>query len=371
MMDTVFPFGFPWPTAFYLTWYVITLCIHVVFMNYVLAGSGYLAVAGFARIGRQVGSPETPMASHLRDWLPFAVSAAVTAGVAPLLFLQILYKQDFYTANLLLFHRWMAIVPVLIAGSYLAYLLKSRVIARWSTVMRVLVGLGAFACFLFAAWSWTENHLLSQRRDMWPEFYAAQRMVYDEPQLWIRLGLWVSGSVATMVTIVSWQLWFAQNRGTILPPSEPRRAAWLAIGGIAASYVFGFLWYTALDDPAQHALRTLPAGPYLLVALAGIVLQVIAWARQTRSDRFREAFLLPASAGTLLTLLGMTIVREAVRLAHVDMPALQEQHARALAVGGLPLFLCFFAINAVLVGWCFRLVQRGRRPGEFVPQRTP
>ena len=43
-MDTPFPFGFPPPTAFYLALYIGTLVVHVVFMSYVLAGTGYLAV---------------------------------------------------------------------------------------------------------------------------------------------------------------------------------------------------------------------------------------------------------------------------------------------------------------------------------------
>lgn len=35
-MDTVFPFGLPGPTAFYLTLYLLTLVVHVIFMNYVV-----------------------------------------------------------------------------------------------------------------------------------------------------------------------------------------------------------------------------------------------------------------------------------------------------------------------------------------------
>ena len=46
-----------------------------------------------------------PLAAPLRDWLPFVLSAAITAGIAPLLFVQILYQRAFYTANLLLFNR--------------------------------------------------------------------------------------------------------------------------------------------------------------------------------------------------------------------------------------------------------------------------
>ena len=66
----------------------------------------------------------------IRSWIISASgcrscsSAAITAGVAPLLFLQILYQREFYTANLLLFNRWMAILPVLIVGFYSLYLIK-------------------------------------------------------------------------------------------------------------------------------------------------------------------------------------------------------------------------------------------------------
>ena len=90
-------------TAFYLAVYIVTLVIHLVFMNYVLAGSAYLSTRTLL-----LQHPRDPLADMLRDWLPFALSGAITAGVAPLLFIQVLYKKQFYTANLLLFGRWMA-----------------------------------------------------------------------------------------------------------------------------------------------------------------------------------------------------------------------------------------------------------------------
>ena len=48
-MDAPFPFGMPTATAFYMVLYVVTLAIHVAFMNYVLAGTGWLAIAHFGR----------------------------------------------------------------------------------------------------------------------------------------------------------------------------------------------------------------------------------------------------------------------------------------------------------------------------------
>ena len=59
-MNTLFPFGFPWPTAMYLTLFIVTATIYMVFMNYVLAGAivlvlGYLAPGARRRVERDAG----------------------------------------------------------------------------------------------------------------------------------------------------------------------------------------------------------------------------------------------------------------------------------------------------------------------------
>jgi hypothetical protein len=205
-MDRVFPLGFPFPTAFYLTLYVLTLVIHVIFMNYVLAGAGYLAAIGVGRWWGRLGGSE-PSADVvfdiLRDWMPFMLGAAITAGVAPLLFVQILYKENFYTANLLLFHRWMAILPVLIVGFYLLYVLKGTWIGRQASWLAPLVGVGALACFVFTGYTWTENHLLSLDRPSCRGHYESGAMIYRNPLIVPRFLMWAAGSVATMATLLA------------------------------------------------------------------------------------------------------------------------------------------------------------------------
>ena len=107
-MTSVFPWALGGPLSLYLGLYVVTLALHAAFVGYVLGGSGWVAVAALRR------RPD-PVAAVARDWLPFALGAAITAGVAPLLFVQLVHQERFYTSNLLLFNRWMAVVPVLIA----------------------------------------------------------------------------------------------------------------------------------------------------------------------------------------------------------------------------------------------------------------
>ncbi len=190
-MDTTFPFGFPLATAFYLTLFVVTLVLHVLFMNYVLSGTAWLAwvhrkwTRSFGKRSAEI-SKEEPATSEsiLADWIPTMLSGAITAGVAPLLFVQILYQREFYTANLLLFNRWMSILPVLIVGFYSLYVLRSDWLTRRSSLIKTLTGLLPFLCVAFVAYSWTENHLLSVNSpEQWRAFYADGKEIYFEPQI--------------------------------------------------------------------------------------------------------------------------------------------------------------------------------------------
>ncbi|MBI4514224.1 MAG: hypothetical protein HY699_00185 [Deltaproteobacteria bacterium] len=360
-MDAPFPFGFPGATAFYLTFYVLTLVIHVLFMNYVLAGTAYLAVVTLFTGGAAAARERSTTALVLRDWMPFALSAAITAGVAPLLFVQILYQRQFYSANLLLFHRWMAMLPVLIVGFYLLYLLKSRRIGEWAAAARAALGGGAWLCFVFAGYSWTENHLLSTHERVWAGFYASGAQIYRSPELLPRLAVWFVGAIPTLAVLVAWQLWLRQRAGRRLPHAELSRLALLAVGGLVLSAACGGLYYLTMEEAARRQLTGALASPYLVAAVFGLVLQVVAWVAQWRRPWVSVVWLGVASIGVLITVVGVTVVREAIRLSAVDIGALYEQHARAAAVGGLPVFLVCFVINAALIAWCIALAQGRRR----------
>lgn len=361
-MDRFFPLGFPGPTAFYLALYVGTLIVHVIFMNYVLAGVGYLAVSSITRGRKQETTGTVSARSVLTDWMPFATSAAITAGVAPLLFVQILFKKNFYTANLLLFHRWMAILPVLIVGFYLLYLLKSKWIARQSTLALATISMGALACFAFTGLSWTENHLLSTDTGSWPGLYESGSMVYSHPQLLPRLGLWAVGAIPTMCLLVGWQLCVAQRRGRVIAASQTRILSRLALLGMFLSGICGWLYWLRMSEHARQAITGPLAGPFLIAAIIGLAIQIVGWVDQGRQQIFCRRALSAITLGIALTVTCMSVVREAIRLSAIDLTPLYPQHADAAAKGGLIVFLGFLVVNAILIAWCLRLVSpRGDR----------
>jgi hypothetical protein len=359
-MDAPFPFGFDRQLAFYLTLYVSTLVIHVVFMNYVLAGTFYLWISSRRN---EATENVNPLAVILRDWMPFMLSAAITAGIAPLLFAQILYQRPFYTANLLLFHRWMLILPALIVGFYLLYLLKVRRVRHWP-LARMCVGGLAFACFAFIAVSWTENHLLSLDTSHWDEMYRSGSLVYRNPAIVSRVSLWFVGSFTTMAVMLGWQLRHRALRGTAADSTDgitpgARRTSLLALGGLVLSLPLATVCYTMLDAGSKAAVSSALSMPYLVLAACGACLEVLAWIYAWKKSALDVRMLLAASLGRVCVIVGVAVAREAVRLASVDQIALAENAEQLSRTGGRGLFLAFLALNVCLIVYAIRLVKKG------------
>src|SRR5262249_3441756 len=160
-------------------------------VGYVVAGTAYALVQALRRA-------DDPFADAVRSRLPFMLGCGITAGVAPLLFEQLMYQRRFYTANLLLGPRWLAVVPALIAGFYALYL------AKQSTRCRKPALAGALVCFVFVAWSWTELHQLMQADAAWRDFYAAGERLFVDGDITPRLIVWLGAMATLFATVSAW-----------------------------------------------------------------------------------------------------------------------------------------------------------------------
>ncbi len=366
-MTAIFPFGFSLPTAFYLTLYVLTFVLHQMFMHYVLAGSLYVAwAAAWPGQGSRPRTEQT-LSAVLRDWMPFLLSAAITVGVAPLLFIQIVYQRQFYTANLLLWWRWMMVVPVLIGAFYLLYLIKSSWLWRWPYGVRVAVAAGTSICFLFVGFCWTANHLLANSGADWPEVYATGRLPFSAGAVIPRMLVWIGGSFATMSAIVGWQLFYRQTwseAGAVESPEQRadlrtsvRTLASLTGGGLTIAVLAGLLSIVLGGASSRSLLWSGLILPYLCLTVAGLVLQGIGWRWQWQASRFDIRGLMAATAGAVCSVLGVAVIREGVRLRAVDLVSLAPQHAQAATVGGFGVFIAAALLVSILIAWCVRLVK--------------
>jgi hypothetical protein len=346
----MFPVDAGWPSGLYLGLYVLTLAVHAGLIGYVLAGAGYAAVAA-VRPDRPDGAD--PIAAVLRDWLPFALGAAITAGVAPLLFVQLLYQERFYTANLLLFHRWMAIVPVLIVSFYLLYLHKTeRFTGR--AARAAIIGTAALG-FLFVAWSWTENHLLQLDDGVWRDFYAAGRLVYGSEQLAPRVLTWVMAALPSMAIGAAWQV--RGVAGAEARPTALRRLAVLALVGVAGSAATAAWLWAELPEGSRVTVLSGSMVPWLAALVVARGAEVGAWGWIVRSPDSRRALIVATTGGIGAHLAGACL-REAIRLGHLE--AIRPPVADA---GGLPAFAISMVAMVGALIWMGRMIRRGLAAG--------
>ncbi len=104
---------------------VVTVLLHALFVNLVLGSTPIMVVTEW--LGQRKGSDRFQrLARTLSSISPTAMALAIVLGVAPLLFIQILYGQLFYTAAILGGGVWILLILVLILAHYGLYLYKSR-----------------------------------------------------------------------------------------------------------------------------------------------------------------------------------------------------------------------------------------------------
>lgn len=360
-MDSLFPLNLPSPTAWYVLLYLATLLMHVVFMSYVLIGALLLGAAGLGGLlGRgPQASAFAPLVIVLKDWMPFALSAAITAGVAPLLFVQILYQREFYTANLLSFHRWMAILPVLIVAFYLLYVLKADRIAG-KAVLQAGVALLVAACMLFVAWSWIENHLLALNRAAWPGQYESGAMLYADSAILPRLGFWIAGAVPLAGALLGWQL-RAGASGTE-PSAVARTARPLAAAALAFTVIGALVAWPVLRVPALSAAGPVSGTlPWFGLGVAGATLTAIGWIGVIVRGVIERGALLAATIGSIGAWAGALALRESVRWSVVGGADISARHAEVGTVAGLVVFLSFAVLGIGTVAWVVRSVARTTR----------
>lgn len=313
---------------------------HVLLAAYVAGGTLWLWLHGLKAWLRPANTAdEDPIAHVLRDWLPFVLGLAITFGIGPLLLVQLFDGHAFYTANLLLSHGFMAILPALIAGFYLLYLQK----AKWPWVRsrpaRVAIPLLAFACFGFTAFSWSANHLLAQDHTVWPERYRQGPGLYWHAELPLRLLTFAGFALQATTLLVA-----VQGRALRGDTTALRRLRTTTILGVALTLA-GLLLHPAVPGVSLLGLD----GALILLAELTVA---TAWLRAPLAGK--PALLPIATVGVVLLAERLAALRESVR---ITRSATHELAANA-STQGFAVFAASLLLVAAAITWSVWRVRR-------------
>ncbi len=325
----------------------LTFVPHVVCAGFVLAATlGVVAHAAGRLCG--LGRDDALLPAIWRDLTPFVLGLAITFGVGPLLFVQLLDGHAFYTAGVLLSHRFMAILPALIVGFYLLYLQK----APWRIVStrpaRLLIPLAALGTFAFTAWSWTELTLLAQEPTRWATTYADGPGLAPRPAAAPRLTIFLGLSLLSLATL------------TGLDPRARVRAALGPLAAIAAAgaalALLGFALHAPVEGVSLFGLR----GAVLLAGLVGVLTaRSISWRRGHAPHGATQPLALLA---LLVALESVAALRDAVRIAHGADPAAAVDGVASAQ--GFAVFATALLAVGVAIAWALLRVRRDLAPSR-------
>jgi len=351
------PLPQPAPPALLWALLQLTFLLHLVAMNVVLGGSILALHWRFARRPEEA----THRATFLRFFeqtLPVAVAAAVTLGVAPLLFVQVLYGRLFFTSSILMAWFWLAVIPLVILAYYGAYLLafrgeRARGVATAVTLL-----------FLAIAFLYVTNMTRALRPETFLDAYRADgrglTLNLGDPTFWPRYLHIVLGAVA-VAGLATALLGLVRRR------HDPAFAAWAIRRGTvffaaatAANVFVGTLFLVALPRPIlvrlaggdTRAMVVLAAGILLAIAAAGLALLALG-ARDTVRATWAQAGLL------LATLVTMVLLRDQVRQLALRETGFEPPAWVVPQWGPFAVFAVLLAVAVATIAWMARALARG------------
>lgn len=213
------PFGLPAPAIIFVLLLNLTLVLHFIAMGYVLTAS---LLQIFWSAAARPGNNAEWMLRRTEGPLPVALSFTITLGVAPLLFVQVLFGQFFYTANIMIGYQWIGLLGALMVGFYLIYVLYGSTLLgrRIPPLLEALGRVVIFVCFLYIMATHTMNAILVQYPESWPiaRQTSPYAVLFANPILWPKL---VHNFFAALVIGAVWLLALGNRSAKLLEDAQP------------------------------------------------------------------------------------------------------------------------------------------------------
>ncbi|MDX9753925.1 MAG: hypothetical protein RBU29_08190 [bacterium] len=347
--------GIPSPPFIFMALGWITFTFHLIFMNYVLGGTVIVAFQEWFQ-----GRDEQVAKSNLLlvKIMPIALSFAITMGVAPLLFVQVLFGQFFYTANIVMGGFWLSIIALVMIAFYSLYIILAlKPASAW--IRKILITIN-MVLFLLVAFIFTNNAVLTENPQYWADIYSgAKNVVAPDPTLIPRYLHNLFGAIPVaglwLAVIGRYQLrFYPQNEGMA---KKMIRAGllWATITTVIEIVVGGIFLMTM----GSERIADFMGNGYLFVGWAigtctgvfTLITLILALVTENNSKFIWGSVVLFA-----VTLVGMTMGRDLLRIISLQSYFTVDQLVVRPSTSSLLLFLITFVIGLGLVGYLISLV---------------
>ena len=356
------PLPLPAPELLFHVLLVATFTLHILAMNVLLGGSILAAVNAVLHrlhpeehrgvLLQRVGRP-----------LTLSVAVTVTLGVAPLLFLQLVYGPYFFTSSILMAYPWLSVIVFVIAAYGALYLVEmwSRFLGRWALAVRIASAL----TFAGVAFLYVNNATLMLTPDRWHDIYDHfRRGIYlplGDAQLFPRYLHFLLAALAIGgLALLAYGLW-ARRREPAFGDWCLRQGAWWFLVPTALQAAIGPIFLVVQPASVRDEFLSadlLETGVlWAGVASALVAVVLVLWTLRTRAPTVPGA----AAVGLMLISVSlMSVTRDLLRAArtssYLDVSTLPSR----TQVGGLIVFLVALTAGLGTIAYMLWLLRRGR-----------
>ncbi|MBX6422736.1 hypothetical protein [Thermosulfurimonas sp. F29] len=343
---------YPWLFEFLL---VLTLALHLLVVNLVLGSTMFLLW------GRLFGgSFGLRLSRSLSRVLPISLSWAIVLGVAPLLFIQVIYDPFWYFSNVISAWWALAFLGLIALAFSLAYLYYLR--GGYEGAGNPLWILLALMALLLVAAIIHALSLQAVHPEKWPEWTAESRGLFETGGRLHAFSLprylhFILASVAvTGIFLMLYARYFEVRKDF-----DPSYLAWVGRIGVRTALVFSLLqagaglwWLGSL--PAEFRFYTQPL--FLLAALSALLLILLLFV--ARRDPARHSLRVAVVAG--LTVFLMSYAREVLRMKYLSRAGYRfSDYPVNPSWSSTALFFLSFLMGLLILGYVGLVAYRAGR----------
>ncbi|GAB4375695.1 MAG: hypothetical protein Kow0042_21350 [Calditrichia bacterium] len=343
----------PAPSWLFLLLGLLTFLLHILVINVALGGS---LITLFSRL-KSESSLERDLHGAIASKLPVTFALGINLGVAPLLFLQVIYGHLFYTSSVLLAVYWILVIPLLIIAYYGAYV-HIRNYDSHKVLSRVALAITS-VILLYIGFIYVNNMTLMAQPEKWNAYFANRGGTFlntAEPTLIPRYLHFVVASIAVagLFSAIVWN--FRKKKHPDLAPQKIKSGLQIFAIATAVQMAVGFWFLLSLprDIMLQFMGQNLTATIFLFL---GMVLAVVALI-----GGFLNKLSL-ALIHLLATIIVMVILRAYLRSMYLRDSFHLGQLEMRPQYGVMILFFIVLVIGLIIVGYMVKTAVKSEKEG--------